>query len=94
MGHLVPRLQREPTEIFSEQCFVTMEAGEGAAFAQIADAGLAHTVTCGGPTTPTTTAPIPERLKELEDTFDDIGHRDLLDDVLYTNARRFMGLND
>ncbi len=47
MGHLVPRLKREPTEIWSEQCFVTMEAGEGEAFAQLAEMGLAHTVVWG-----------------------------------------------
>ena len=47
MGHLVPRLKRDPTEIFSEQCFITMEAGEGEAFAQIAEMGLAHTVVWG-----------------------------------------------
>lgn len=92
MGHLVPRLQREPTEIFSDQCFVTMEAGEGGAFAQIADAGLAHTVVWGSDY-PHYDCTYPGALKELEDTFDDIGHRDLLDDVLYTNARRFMGLD-
>ncbi|MGI9616927.1 MAG: amidohydrolase family protein [Acidimicrobiales bacterium] len=93
MGHLVPRLQREPTEIFSEQCFVTMEAGEGGAFGQIADAGLAHTVVWGSDY-PHYDCTYPGALTELEDTFDDIGRRDLLEDVLYTNARRFMGLND
>ncbi len=64
MGHLVPRLKRDPTEIFSEQCFVTMEAGEGEAFEQVAAMGLAH-VACtrsigssyGARTTRTTTAP-------------------------------------
>ena len=91
MGHLVPRLQREPTEIFSEQCFITMEAGEGDAFAQIADAGLAHTVVWGSDY-PHYDCTYPGALKELEDTFDGIGRRELLDDVLYTNARRFMGL--
>jgi uncharacterized protein len=91
MGHLVPRLQREPTEIFSEQCFVTMEAGEGAAFAQVAEMGLAHCVVWGSDY-PHYDCTFPGALAELEDTFDQLDHPELLDEVLYTNARRFMGL--
>lgn len=92
MGHLVPRLKREPSEIFGEQCFITMEAGEGEAFAQIADAGLAHTVVWGSDY-PHYDCTFPGALAELEETFTSIGRTELLDDVLYTNARRFMGLN-
>jgi predicted TIM-barrel fold metal-dependent hydrolase len=92
MGHLVPRLKREPTEIFSEQCFVTMEAGEGDAFAQIADMGLAHTVVWGSDY-PHYDCTYPGALQELTDTFDTLDRTDLRDEVLYTNARRFMGLS-
>ncbi|MGI9596378.1 MAG: amidohydrolase family protein [Acidimicrobiales bacterium] len=91
MGHLVPRLQREPTEIFSEQCFITMEAGEGEAFALIADKGLAHTVVWGSDY-PHYDCTYPGALQELEDSLTEVGKADLQDDVLYTNARRFMGL--
>ena len=92
MGHLVPRLKREPTEIFSEQCFITMEAGEGDAFAQIADAGLAHTVVWGSDY-PHYDCTFPGALAELEETFDQIGRQHLQPEVLYSNARRFMGLS-
>jgi predicted TIM-barrel fold metal-dependent hydrolase len=91
MGHLVPRLKREPTEIFSEQCFVTMEAGEGEAFAQMAEMGLAHTVVWGSDY-PHYDCTYPGALKELEDSLERVGKTDLQDEVLYTNARRFMGL--
>ena len=91
MGHLVPRLKREPTEIFSEQCFVTMEAGEGEAFAQLADMGLAHTVVWGSDY-PHYDCTYPGALAELDETFNVIGLNDLRTEVVYTNARRFMGL--
>jgi len=91
MGHLVPRLKREPTEIFSEQCFVTMEAGEGEAFAQLADMGLAHTVVWGSDY-PHYDCTYPGALAELDESFERIGRNDLRSEVVYTNARRFMGL--
>lgn len=91
MGHLVPRLRREPTEIFSEQCFITMEAGEGAAFDQVADMGLAHTVVWGSDF-PHYDCTYPGALAELDQTFTDISREDLRDEVVNTNARRFMGL--
>jgi len=91
MGHLVPQLKREPTEIFSEQCFVTMEAGEGEAFAQLADLGLAHTVVWGSDY-PHYDCTFPNALDELDQTFAAIGREDLKEEVVYTNARRFMGL--
>ncbi|MEC7874817.1 MAG: amidohydrolase family protein [Actinomycetota bacterium] len=91
MGHLVPRLKREPTEIFSEQCFVTMEAGEGEALAQVADMGLAHTVVWGSDY-PHYDCTYPGALAELDETFERIGRNDLRSEVTYTNARRFMGL--
>ncbi len=92
MGHLVPRLKREPTEIFSEQCFITMEAGEGEAFAQVADLGLAHTVVWGSDY-PHYDCTYPGALAELDETFERIGLTELRPEVLYTNARRFMGLD-
>lgn len=92
MGHLVPRLQREPTQIWSEQCFVTMEAGEGEAFAQIADMGLGHTVVWGSDY-PHYDCTYPGALAELDESFERVGRNDLREQVVYTNARRFMGLD-
>lgn len=91
MGHLVPSLVREPTQIWSEQCFVTMEAGEGAAFAQLDDMGLGHTVVWGSDY-PHYDCTYPGALKELDDSFLAVGKADRRDEVVYTNARRFMGI--
>ncbi|WP_420611248.1 amidohydrolase family protein [Candidatus Poriferisodalis sp.] len=93
MGHLVPRLKRDPTEIFSEQCFVTMEAGEGEAFEQVAAMGLAHTVVWGSDY-PHYDCTFPGALAELNETFESFDDEvsSLRDEVVYTNARRFMGL--
>ena len=71
MGNHVPRLKREPTEIFSEQCFVTMEAGEGEAFAQLAEMGLAHTVVWGSDY-PHYDCTFPGALAELDERSRDI----------------------
>ncbi len=95
MPHLVPRLKRSPTEIFSAQCFVTMEAGEGEAFEQVAEMGLAHTVVWGSDY-PHYDCTYPGALAELDDTFGGFSgenHRALRDEVVYTNARRFMGMD-
>ncbi|MFT5529994.1 MAG: putative TIM-barrel fold metal-dependent hydrolase, partial [Candidatus Poriferisodalaceae bacterium] len=92
MGHLVPRLQREPTEIWSEQCFVTMEAGEGEAFAQLDDMGLGHTVVWGSDY-PHYDCTYPGALAELDESFERIGRADRRDQVVYDNARRYMGLS-
>ncbi|MGF1600001.1 MAG: amidohydrolase family protein [Acidimicrobiales bacterium] len=91
MGHLVPRLKREPTEIFSDQCFITMEAGEGEAFARIVDMGLAHTVVWGSDY-PHYDCTFPGALAELDESLERVGAADQREAVLYTNARRFMGL--
>ena len=91
MGHLVPRLKREPTEIFSEQCFITMEAGEGEAFAQVVDMDLSHTVVWGSDY-PHYDCTYPGALQELDDSLERVGMTEYRNDVLYTNARRFMGL--
>ena len=94
MPHLVPRLKRSPTEIFSAQCFVTMEASEGEAFEQVAQMGLGHTVVWGSDY-PHYDCTFPGALAELDETFggfNDPANRALRDEVLYTNARRFMGL--
>jgi len=91
LGHLVPSLVREPTEIWSEQCFVTMEAGEGPAFAQLDDMGLGHTVVWGSDY-PHYDCTYPGALAELDDSFLAMNKADRRDEVVYTNARRFMGI--
>ena len=91
MGHLVPTLKREPTEIWSEQCFVTMEAGEGDALAQLDDMGLGHTVVWGSDY-PHYDCTYPGALVELEETFERLDRPGLREKVLNHNAHRFLGL--
>jgi predicted TIM-barrel fold metal-dependent hydrolase len=92
MGHLVPSLRRDPTQIWSEQCFVTMEGGEGAAFAQLDNMGLGHTVVWGSDY-PHYDCTYPGALEELDQSLDTVGKADRREQVLYTNARRFMGID-
>lgn len=91
MGHLVPALKRDPSEIWSEQCFVTMEAGEGEALAQLADLGLGHTVVWGSDY-PHYDCTYPGALGELDETFAKIGRPELRSQVLEANPRRWLGL--
>ena len=58
---------------------------------QMADMGLAHTVVWGSDY-PHYDCTYPGALAELDATFDRIGRNDLRSEVIYTNARRFMGL--
>lgn len=91
MGHLVPELKRDPTEIFSSQCFVTMEAGEGEAYEQLSALGLGHTVVWGSDY-PHYDCTYPGALAELDATFEGLGRLEERDRVLDANARRFLGL--
>lgn len=91
LGSLMPALKRDPTEIWSEQCFVTMEADEGEAFAQLAGMGLAHTVVWGSDY-PHYDCTYPGALAALDATFAALGREDQRDAVLGANARRFLGL--
>ena len=70
---------------------MTLEAGDGEAFAQLADMGLAHTVVWGSDY-PHYDCTYPGALAELDETFEKIDRNVLRSEVVYTNARRFMGL--
>ncbi len=89
MGHLVPSLKRDPSEIWSEQCFVTMEAGEGEALGQLVDIGLGHTVVWGSDY-PHYDCTYPGAMVELEQTFATLDRPGLRTAVLQDNARRWM----
>jgi predicted TIM-barrel fold metal-dependent hydrolase len=91
MGALVPKLKRDPTEIWAQQCFITMEAREVQAFAQLDDMGLAHTVLWGSDY-PHYDCTFPGALDKLDESFASVGREDKRDEVLYTNARRYLGL--
>ena len=91
MGHLMPDLKRDPTEIWSEQCFITMEAGEGEALAQMADLGLGHTVLWGSDY-PHYDCTYPGALGELQATMDHLGRDGLAEQVLDINPRRWLNV--
>lgn len=91
MGGLVPSLKRDPTEIFSDQCFITMTADEIDSFETLNQMGLAHTVLWGSDY-PHYDCTYPGSLAALDAAFDNIGRDDLRDKVLHDNARRYMGL--
>lgn len=91
MGHLVPALKRDPTEIWSEQCFVTMEAGEGEALGQLVDLGLGHTVVWGSDY-PHYDCTYPGALAELDETLAALDRPGLRHAVLEANPRRWLGI--
>ncbi|MCC6438146.1 MAG: amidohydrolase family protein [Acidimicrobiales bacterium] len=93
MGHLVPALKRDPTEIWSEQCFVTMEAGEGEALGQLVELGLGHTVVWGSDY-PHYDCTFPGALHELDETLRGLASPGLRQAVLERNPRRWLGLAD
>ena len=68
-----------------------MEAGEGEAFAQLADMGLAHTVVWGSDY-PHYDCTYPEHWRNLMKLSKRLVETILRSEVVYTNARRFMGL--
>lgn len=91
MGHLVPALKRDPTEIWSDQCFITMEAGEGEAYAQVAAMGLGHTVVWGSDY-PHYDCTYPGALGELDQTFAHLAMPAERTLVVHDNPRRWLGL--
>ncbi len=91
MGGLMPRLKRKPTEVFSEQCFITMTADEIEPFQQLTDMGLAHTILWGSDY-PHYDCTYPGSLAKLDAAFAPTGMTDLRDNVLHANAKRYMGI--
>ena len=91
MGRLMPDLRRDPTQIWSEQCFVTMEAGEGDALAQLVGLGLGHTVVWGSDY-PHYDCTFPGALAEVDATLSALDAPGLRAEVLERNPRRWLGL--
>jgi predicted TIM-barrel fold metal-dependent hydrolase len=90
MGHLVPSLRRRPSEIFREQCFVSMEPDEGPALDRIARLDLARCVLWGSDY-PHYDATYPGAYRALEKTLAGFAP-DLTDQIVDRNPRRFLGL--
>lgn len=91
MGGHVPWLKRRPSELFAEQCFISMEADEAPKLARLAELGLAHCVFWGGDY-PHYDCTFPGAVTELRDHLHGVDPA-LADRVLHENAARFLGLD-
>jgi len=90
MGHHTPWLKRRPSEIFREQCFVSMEADEATGLKWIMEKDLLRCILWGSDY-PHFDSTYPGAYAEAQGTFDDAGG-DVAQQVVYTNPARFMGL--
>jgi predicted TIM-barrel fold metal-dependent hydrolase len=90
MGHLAPQLRRRPTEIFREQCFVSMEAEEKRGLETLVELGLVGSVLWGSDY-PHYDAKYPGAYAAAEATFIAVGP-DVRDQIVDRNPRRFFGL--
>ena len=90
MGHHAPWLKRRPSEIFAEQCFVSMEADEAAGLQWMAEKGLANCV-LWGTDYPHFDSTYPGAFAEAERSFDAAG-AEVAELVVSQNPGRFVRL--
>ncbi len=90
MGHHTPWLERRPSEIFAEQCFVSMEADEATGLRWMAEKGLGHCI-LWGTDYPHFDSTYPGAYKEARQSFDATGP-EIASQVVERNPRRFIGL--
>ena len=90
MGHLAPQLKRRPTDIFREQCFVSMEAEERAGLETLLELGLVGSVLWGSDY-PHYDAKYPGAYRAAEETFAAVG-QGVREEIVGRNPRRFFGL--
>jgi len=91
MGHHTPWLKRKPSEIFSEQCFVSMEADELSGLKWMVDKGLGHCIVWGSDY-PHFDSTFPGAYVEAADTFSKVG-ANIEQAVVYENPRRYVGVS-
>ncbi len=89
MGHHTPWLKRKPSEVFAEQCFVSMEADEAKGLSWMLDKGLGHCILWGSDY-PHFDSTYPGAYLEAQSTFDAAGER-VAEQVVFENPKRFMG---
>ena len=89
MGHHTPWLKRKPSEIFSQQCFVSMEADELSGLKWMVDKGLGHCILWGSDY-PHFDSTFPGAFVEAEETFSKVGP-DIAAAVVHDNPLRYMG---
>jgi predicted TIM-barrel fold metal-dependent hydrolase len=90
MGAEVPWLTRRPSELFREQCFISIEADEAHRLPKIKEMGLEHCVFWGADyphfdcTFPGAVAELEEHLKPIDPAVADL--------IRHGNAARFIGI--
>ena len=92
MGHHTPWLKRKPSEIFTEQCFVSMEADELSGLKWMVDKGFGHCILWGSDY-PHFDSTYPGAYTEAHETFSKVGS-EVATSVVYNNPRRYMGISD
>jgi uncharacterized protein len=90
MRHHVPWLQRKPSEIFREQCFISIEADEAHRLPRLQELGLEHCVFWGADY-PHYDCTYPGAVRELEENLAPLGQK-LADRIRFGNAERYLGL--
>jgi predicted TIM-barrel fold metal-dependent hydrolase len=90
MRHDVPWLNRRPSELFAEQCFISIEADEAHRLPRLQEMGLVHCVFWGADY-PHYDCTYPGAVKELEEHLAPLP-AELADGIRFRNAERFLGL--
>lgn len=90
MGHHTPWLKRRPSEVFTSQCFVSMEPDEAKGLAWMTEKGLAHCILWGSDY-PHFDSTYPGAYTAAKATFDSIGEA-LSAQIVCENPTRYLGL--
>jgi len=90
MGHHTPWLKRRPSEIFSTQCFVSMEADEAEGLEWMRSKGLEHCILWGSDY-PHFDSTYPGAYAEASATFRAAG-AEVTEHIVHANPLRYMGL--
>ena len=90
MGHLVPWLKRQPSDIFREQCFISIEADEADRLPRLEEKRLDHCIFWGADY-PHYDCTYPGAVTELEEHLAPLAPA-LADRIRHQNAARFLGL--
>lgn len=90
LRHAVPWLKRRPSDIFREQCFISLEADEAGRLPRLEELRLDRRIFWGADY-PHYDCTYPGAVKELEENLAPLDPA-LADRIRYANAARFLGL--
>ena len=90
MGHAVPWLKRKPSDLFREQCFISIEADEADRLPHLAEKRLDHCIFWGADY-PHYDCTYPGAVEELEENLAPLDPA-LAERIRHGNAARFLGL--